>query len=74
MAVDIQEPTWTNKKLFEVAQWALKNLPVDQLIYEHGRYNCWLHLSFDRTKTTQRGQPLTMYRNKFEPGLRLYYT
>ena len=72
MAVDIQEPSWSNQKLFEVAEWALQNLPVDQLIVEHGN-NVWLHLSFDRTKSSQRGQALTMYRGKFEPGLKLYY-
>lgn len=73
MAVDIQEPSWSNQKLFEVAEWCLKNLPVDQCILEHGVHNCWLHLSFDRTKSSQRGQALTMYRGKFEPGLRLFY-
>jgi len=73
MAVDIQEPSWSNQKLFEVAKWAKENLPCDQVILEHSR-GVWIHISFDRTKTTQRGQPLTMYRNKFEPGLKLYYT
>lgn len=71
-AVDIQEPTWSNTKHLEVAEWMAKNLPVDQLIFEHGR-NIWIHVSFDRNKTTQRGQLLTMLNGRFESGLKLYY-
>lgn len=72
MAFDLQEPTWSNAKHLEVAQWIAKNLTFDQLILEHGR-SCWIHVSFDRTKEKQRGQLLTMIRGRFEPGLKLYY-
>lgn len=72
MAVDIQEPSWSPKKHFEVIEWAMKNLPVDQGILEHGN-SVWLHISYDRNKGSQRGERLTMYRSKFTPGFKLYY-
>lgn len=71
-ALDIQEPTWDHAKLLEVATWASKNLPVDQEIFEHGN-SVWLHISFDRNKTKQRGQLLTMLGGHYQPGLKLYY-
>jgi len=72
-ALDIQEPTWSAKKHLEVAKWAAQNLPVDQIICEHGR-SVWVHISFDPNKTKQRGQQLTMIGGRFEPGLRTYYS
>lgn len=71
-AVDIQEPTWSNEKHLEVAKWILQNLPCDQLIFEHGNA-IWLHISFDRNKSSQRGQALTMINGSYPPGLKLYY-
>lgn len=71
-AVDIQEPSWTNQKHLEVAEWMAKNLPVDQLIFEHGN-SVWIHVSFDRNKATQRGQLLTMINGNYSSGLKLYY-
>lgn len=72
MALDIQEPTWSASKHLEVAEWALANLPCDQIILEHGN-SVWIHISFDRTKTTQRGQALTMINNNYTSGFKLYY-
>lgn len=71
-ACDIQTPEWSAKKHLEVAEWIANNLVFDQLILEHGR-SVWIHVSFDRTKTKQRGQLLTMIGGKFQPGLKLYY-
>ena len=72
MAVDIQEPSWTIEKHFEVAEWIANNLVFDQLIVEHGSA-LWIHISFDRNKDMQRGELLTMYKGNFEQGLKLYY-
>lgn len=71
-AVDIQEPSWSNKKHLEVGEWVVKNLPFDAIILEHGR-SVWLHISFDRTKSKQRGLIQTMYGGKFSNGFKLYY-
>lgn len=75
MAVDLQnfyDGNITPKQYLEIAEWAAKNLPCDQLILEHGR-SLWLHISFDPTKTKQRGQLLTMLGGKFTPGLKTFY-
>lgn len=72
MAVDIQEPTWSNKKRYEVGLWVIENLPFDQIICEHGN-SVWLHISFDRTKSRQRGSTLTMIGKKYHSGFKLYY-
>lgn len=71
-AVDIQNPSWPIEKYTEIAEWMAENLPCDQLILEHGN-SIWLHVSFDSTKTTQRGQLLTMLNGNYEPGLKNYY-
>jgi hypothetical protein len=69
---DIQNDAWTPAKYMEVAEWIAANLPCDQLIFEHGN-SIWLHISFDPTKTSQRGQLLTMLNGNYEPGLVNYY-
>lgn len=71
-AVDIQEPTWSHAKMLEIANWMAQNLPVDQLIFEHGN-SIWIHASFDRNKSKQRGQLMTMIRGGYQSGLKLYY-
>lgn len=71
-AADIQEPSWSNQKHLEVAEWMAKNLPVDQLICEHGN-SIWIHVSFDRNKSAQRGELMTMINGRFMPGLKLFY-
>ena len=60
MAVDIQVSGWPPSKYSEVAKWCVDNLNFDQLIFEHGN-SIWLHLSYDRTKATQRKAKLTYY-------------
>lgn len=72
MAIDIQNPSWSSETYMEVAEWIADNLPVDQLIFEHGN-SVWLHISFDSTKDVQRGQLLTMLNGKYESGLKNYY-
>ena len=70
-AVDIQIPGLQPKDYLPVAKWIIKNLPFDQLIFEHGK-SIWLHISHKRNGT-QRYQQLTMYKGKYKPGLKLYY-
>lgn len=70
--VDIQGEGWTNQMYTEVAEWVADNLPFDQLILEHGN-SIWLHISFDPSKTAQRGQLLTMLNGDYEAGLINYY-
>lgn len=73
-AVDIQIPDISSPTQYlVVANWIKANLPFDQMIFEHGR-SIWLHISCSRTKTTQRGSLLTMINNRYEPGLKCYYT
>lgn len=75
MAVDIQWPGLSPAGYSPIAEWVKNNLPLDQLIFEHGN-SIWLHISYDRTKTRQRGQLLTYYpRNspQYTPGLTNYY-
>jgi uncharacterized protein YcbK (DUF882 family) len=54
---------YSTEKYMEIANWLLKNLPVDQVIYEHtntyGRV--WLHISHRRDGVTNRFNPLTMH-------------
>jgi hypothetical protein len=71
-AVDIQEPSWSYDKYLEVSEWIANNLPHDQLILEHGNA-IWLHVSFNSSSRTQRGQLLTMLDGQYEDGLKLYY-
>lgn len=71
-AVDIQIPGFAPSDYLPVAEWCVKNLPFDQIIFEHGK-NIWIHLSYDRNKKKQRKEQLTMYKGKFKPGLTLHY-
>ena len=70
-AVDIQWPKISPSEYLERSKWAVENLPFDQFIFEHGK-SIWLHISLKRTGS-QRRQVLTMYKNKYQPGLKLYY-
>lgn len=71
-AVDLQWPNMTNKQMFDVAQWISQTLPIDQLIVEHGN-KIWLHISYNRTASKQRGKLTTMINNRYTNGLRLHY-
>jgi hypothetical protein len=70
-AVDIQIPGSSPKDYIPLANWCRANLPFDQLIFEHGN-SIWLHISCKKEET-QRKQLLTMYKGKYQSGLRLYY-
>ena len=75
MAVDVQWPGLANYKYTEIGKWVAENIPFDQLIFEHGN-SIWLHISYDRTKATQRNQKLTYYTKgqpNYKPGLTNYY-
>lgn len=82
MAVDVQWPDDFSlgkqgqaAKMVEICQWCRDNLPVDQLIYEHGNF-VWLHLSYDINKSAQRGAVLTYYQPgspQYRAGITNYY-
>lgn len=75
MAIDVQWPGKPPGDYTEIGQWVAANLPFDQLIFEHGN-SIWLHISYDRSKATQRNQKLTYYTKaqpNYKPGLTNYY-
>ncbi len=74
-AVDIQWPGLAASAYTERAQWIKANLPFDQLIFEHGN-SIWLHISYNRSLSTQRNALLTFYPKaspQYKPGLTNYY-
>lgn len=75
-ACDIQWPGISYQEYLARAQWCKANLPYDQLIFEHGN-SIWIHMSFNRVRNNagikQRNEVLTMYQNRYTPGLTLYY-
>lgn len=73
MAVDIQNTAWPYSKSIELCEWINNNLAFDTLILEWGNH-FWLHITFDRTKSTQRGRLLTMYKGNYEKGIKQYYS
>lgn len=70
-AVDVQFTGWTPQDYLEASRWVRKHLPFDQFIFEHGN-NIWFHISCK--KKNNRNKLTTMYKNKYEPGIKLYYT
>lgn len=71
-AIDVQFTGFKPKDYLGVADWIKKNLPFDQMIFEHGN-SIWIHLSCKRNGS-QRKQLLTMYKSDYEPGIQLYYS
>lgn len=74
-AVDIQWPGISSTEYMIRAEWIRDNLPLDQLIFEHGK-SIWLHISYNRTSAKQRGSLLTYYppvKPNYKPGLKNYY-
>lgn len=71
-AVDIQFTGFGPDDYLEASKWVKANLPFDQFIFEHGN-SIWFHISCKRT-AGQRKQLLTMFKGKYEPGIKLYYT
>lgn len=75
MAVDVQWVGISPADYSPIAKWITENLPVDQLIFEHGN-SIWLHMSYNRLLSKQRGQLLTYYPKEspaYKPGLTNYY-
>jgi zinc D-Ala-D-Ala carboxypeptidase len=73
MAMDIQWPGLAPRDYLPRAQWIRDNIDYDQIIFEHGN-TIWIHLSYDRNKSKQRGKVTTMYKGNYESGLKLYYS
>lgn len=71
MAVDLQFSNGgSTAKYREVLQFIAKNVQYDQVIAEttsNGK-TWWIHISFDRTKSTQRKARLTYKGNKYTSG------
>ncbi|MDA3807815.1 MAG: D-Ala-D-Ala carboxypeptidase family metallohydrolase [Thiomicrorhabdus sp.] len=72
MALDLDWTKFTHTQLLAVAVWIKENLMFDQLIFEHGKYSNWIHISFDATKEEQRCMVLTMHEGNYEYGLKMY--
>ena len=71
-ACDIQWPGISNQEYKVRANWIRDNIVYDLLLFEHGNA-IWIHLSFNRTRDTQRKEVKTMFKGKFQPGIVLYY-
>ena len=71
-AADVQWPGQAPSTYMAKAQWVRANLPFDAIIFEHGN-SIWLHLQYQRRLTKQRGLVQTMYKGKYQPGLKIYY-
>jgi hypothetical protein len=75
MACDLQWPGLTPEGYNPIAFWIRDNLPIDQLIFEHGK-SIWLHISYNRAIPKQRNALLTYYPKvspQYKPGLTNYY-
>lgn len=71
-ACDIQWPGISNQEYLARAKWIVDNIVFDQLIFEHGN-SIWIHVSYNRTASSQRRKTMTMKSGKYEQGLKLYY-
>lgn len=72
-AADIQFRGVPPSGYVPIAAWITKNLPYDQIIFEHSpKGTIWIHVSYVRGRPGRRSQ-LTMIRNKYTPGLKLHY-
>lgn len=71
-AVDIQVPGFTPSQYLDLAKWIAENTSFDQLIFEHGN-SIWLHISTKRNGGNRK-QKLTMYKGKYESGIKSYYS
>lgn len=73
-AADFQVPGWTYEMYWQNAQWIKDNVPYDQFIFEHSDKTglAWYHLSYSQSGGRPASSPtkvMTMYRNKYSPGL-----
>lgn len=76
-AMDVQFDGWTYARYWENAQWVKDNIPYDQFIFEHSSTTglAWFHLSFNpagNRAASIRTKVMTMYRNKYDSGLKRY--
>lgn len=76
-AFDIQFNGWTYARYWENAAWVKDNIPYDQFIFEHSDKTglAWFHLSYNKDGNRPadvRTKVMTMYRNKYSPGLKRY--
>ena len=74
-ACDIQWSGISNQEYLTRAKWVRDNLPFDQIILEHSARtrSCWLHISYNRALSRQRGKVNTMIGGRYPPGLKIYY-
>lgn len=77
-AVDLQFTGWTYDMYWENAPWVRDNIKYDQFIFEHSTKTrlAWYHLSYKTTGGRDPSSPsklMTMYQNKFIPGLKRYF-
>lgn len=70
-AIDIQFSGVTPLGYLPIAKWIVENTSFDQLIFEHGN-SIWLHVSTKRTGTNRK-TTLTMYKGRYEAGIKCYY-
>lgn len=71
-AVDLQWPGLTYNELWAIVNWIKDNINYDQLLWEHGNAP-WIHVSFNTAGNRSKTAPnavMTMYNNKFSPGLK----
>lgn len=71
-AADLQWPGASYDQLWAIINWVKDNINYDQLLWEHGN-SPWIHVSFNtagnRSKSASTAV-MTMYKDKFSPGLK----
>lgn len=71
-AADLQWPGISYDEYWARINWIKDNINYDQLLFEHGN-SPWVHVSFNsegnRSKSASNAV-MTMYNNKFSPGLK----
>lgn len=69
MAIDFQFPNGNKAMYKDVLDFIAANIPYDQCIYETSNGSTfWIHVSFDRTKGSQRKSRLTYRGGKYTSG------
>lgn len=69
-AVDLQFPSGTNQMYQDVLDYIAANIAYDQVILEssNGGNTYWIHISYDRSKGSQRKSRLTWLGKGYNPG------
>lgn len=71
-AADLQWPGISYDEYWTRINWVKDNVNYDQLLFEHGN-SPWIHVSFNTGGNRSKSAPnavMTMYRDKFSPGLK----